>query len=472
MPPMPLLRPRIHLGLLAGIFLLGCAAPAGADPEPLTKEEQAKVDQAIDKGVEFLKGAQSERGDFKWRMYRDGRFLAAQCALPAYALLESGVPAGDPVIQKAADFLRAKVHASDFTYELSLALLFLDRLGDPADKKLIQTLATRLLAGQHHTGGWSYRCPLLDDKGERDLLHALGVLSKEMSDKKKTREQALAGMAVPPALQTLSVFRSAATLIWREPPPNTRTIADSAERFSPVGRTDNSNTQFAMLALWVAQRHGVPVRPTFEIMIDRFERSHAYPSGMWWYTLDEEGGSRSMICVGLMALAIGRGLKMPTPGAAIGAKKDVHILKGLAALGRRVGKPAGRMDRPVPFHDLYFLWSVERVAMLYDLPAIGDKDWYRWGAESLVTNQAKGGSWTGASPTPEWGGKRNYDYRAALSTAFALLFLKRAHPMKDLTPKLPFTAKELNEGIAGLRAGDKYPLRSTTISTPSRDQGP
>jgi hypothetical protein len=469
---MSLLRPRIRVGSLAGILLLGCAAPAGADPVPLTKEEQAKIDQAIDKGVEFLKGAQSERGDFKWRMYRDGRFLAAQCALPAYALLESGVPADDPVIQKSADFLRAKVRDSDFTYELSLALLFLDRLGNPADKKLIQTLAVRLLAGQHHTGGWSYRCPVLDEKGERDLLHALEVLSKEMSDKKKTREQALAGMAVPPALQTVPAFRSAAALIWREPPPNTQTVADSAVRFSPVGRTDNSNTQFAMLALWVAQRHGVPVLPTFEIMVDRFERSHAYPSGMWWYALDEEAGSRSMICVGLMALAIGRGLKMPTTGAAIGAKKDVHVLKGLAALARRVGKPAGRMDRPVPFHDLYFLWSLERVAMLYDLPAIGDKDWYRWGAESLVTNQAKAGFWTGASPTPEWGGKRNYDYRASLSTGFALLFLKRAHPMKDLTPKLPFTAKELNEGITGLRASDKFPLRPTTISTPSRDRGP
>ena len=110
MSPMPFPRPRLCPRLLAGVVLLIYTAPAGADPLPLTKEEQTRIDQAIDKGVEFLKGAQSERGDFKWRMYRDGRFLAAQCALPAYALLESGVPAGDPVIQKVADFLRNGIH--------------------------------------------------------------------------------------------------------------------------------------------------------------------------------------------------------------------------------------------------------------------------------------------------------------------------------------------------------------------------
>lgn len=472
MSPMPLPRPRLCPRLLAGVVLLIYTAPAGADPLPLTKEEQTRIDQAIDKGVEFLKGAQSERGDFKWRMYRDGRFLAAQCALPAYALLEAGVPADDPAIQKAADFVRAKVPPSDYTYELSLALLFLDRLGNPRDKKLIQTLALRLIAGQHHTGGWSYRCPILPEKGERDLLDALGRLSKEMRDGKKTREQALAGMAAPPLLQALPAFRAGSALIGREPPENAHTIAESAERVSLVGRTDNSNTQFALLGLWAAQRHGVPAEPPFEILVQRFERSQGYPSGMWWYTLDAEAGSRSMICVGLMALAVGRGLKMPTPGAALGAKKDVHVLKGLAALSRRVGKPAGRMDGPIPFHDLYFLWSLERVAMLYDLPAVGDKDWYRWGAESLVTNQNKGGFWTGASPNPEWGGKRNYDYRASMSTAFALLFLKRAHPMKDLTAKLPFTAGELNDAIAGLRPDDKFPPRPVAAPTPSRSRQP
>ncbi len=452
MSPMPCLFPRKPLVVLCCAAVLTYSASA-AEIKPLTKEEQDKIDKAIERGVDFLKGAQAEHGGWKWRMYRDGRFQAAQTALPAYALLEAGVPADDPVIQKAAEYIRPKMRASDFTYELSLALLFLDRLGDPRDKKLIQTMAARLLAGQHHTGGWSYRCPILDDKNEQNLLDLLGKMAKAMKGNGQPREQALRGLEIPPLLRELPAFRPSAALLWREPPTSKTTIADSAVRFSEVGRTDNSNTQFAMLGLWAAQRHDVPVEPTFEIMVRRFERSHLYPSGLWSYAVDEEGGSRSMICVGLMGLAIGRGLRLATPGDGIGAKKDVHVLRGLSALSRRIGRPTGQMDKPVPFYDLYYLWSMERVAMLYQLSTIGDKDWYRWGAESLVTNQAKGGWWTGMSPEPEWAGKRNYDYRASLSTAFALLFLKRSHPLKELTAKLPLTGEKLNRDLAGLRGG-------------------
>jgi hypothetical protein len=457
---------------LSCVLILNNAAAAGAQIKPLTEDEQNKINKAIDRGVAFLKGAQTDKGSWKWGMYRDGRFQVAQCALPAYALLEAGVSSDDAVIQKAAQYVRSHVTPSDYTYELSLVLLFLDRLGDPKDEKLIRTLVARLIAGQHHTGGWSYRCPILDEKAEQSMLKLLDQLSEAMKSKRQTREQALLGMDIPPLLREFPAFRSAAALIWQEPPASSITIADSGVRFSATGRTDNSNTQFAILGLWAAQRHGVPVEATFEIMVARFERSHIYPSGQWWYTLDETGGSRSMICVGLIGLAVGRGLKFATPGSVTGVQKDVHILKGLAALSKRIGQPSGRMDRPSPFLDVYFLWSVERVAMLYDLRTIGDKDWYRWGAESLVTNQAKSGWWTGESLQLEWTGKRNYDYKATLTTAFALLFLKRAHPMKDLTPKLPVGGEKLNEALANLRPEDKFPVRAIVAPSPSRNREP
>jgi hypothetical protein len=467
MSPMPLIRPPYRVRWLTCVLLLGPVAPAGAEPKPLPKEDQARVDQAVERAVDFLKEAQTETGSWKWKMYRDGRFAAAQCALPAYALLEAGVSADDPVIRKAAEFVRGKIDASDYTYEIGLALLFLDRLGDPNDRKLIHTLAARLIAGQHQTGGWSYRCPLLGAREERELLDAVEWLARRMKEGKGTRSQCLLGAEIPPSLQRLPVFQFSAVLPWREPPSTSALITDSAARVNLAGLSDNSNTQFALLGLWVAGRHGVPVAPPFEILVERFERSHRHPGGIWAYGFGEEGGSRSMICVGLLGLAIGRGLQMPTPGAALLAEKDVHVLRGLAALRRQIGKPSGRMDGSVPVLDVYFLWSLERVAMLYDLPTIGDREWYRWGAESLVANQAKGGFWTGASPTPEWAGKRNFDYRATLTTAFALLFLKHSHPMKELTPKLPTTGEALNRGLATLRADDKYPMRAPTTSGPS-----
>src|SRR5262249_1836794 len=98
-------------------------------------------------------------------------------ALPALTLLECGVPPSDPLIQRTANYVRSKRVTLNTTYELSLAILFLDRLGDPQDKKLIQTYALRLVAGQTATGGWGYRCPPSGPNGEKELMTALRYLN-------------------------------------------------------------------------------------------------------------------------------------------------------------------------------------------------------------------------------------------------------------------------------------------------------
>jgi hypothetical protein len=460
---------RWSAALLCGAIVLAWTAPVVAEIKPLTKEEQAKIDKAIDKGVAFLKKAQTKQGDFVGKMHDDA-FLVGQCAIPAYALLESGVPADDPVIQKAAAYLRPLVLVNAQTYELSLAILFFDRLGDPKDKILIQMCALRLIAGQHRTGGWSYRCPVMTDKNAADLLNGLAELNKRRKDGELTRSQAREGMEIPLALQVLTVFQPANRLPWR----------DSAESGSQLdSMTDNSNTQFALLGLWAARRHKVAVEPALEIAVERFERSQT-DVGLWGYhyggPLQPPGRARmSMNCVGLIGLAIGRGLKLPTLGSPLPGHKDVHVLRGLYALSRQIGKPRGNMKR-VAHQDLYFLWALERAAMLFDLPDIGGKDWYRWGAEGLVANQNKRGFWNdpGTSQVSEEDVQAGADlaYKPLLCTSFALLFLKRSHPMKDLTAKHPFKAKELNEGITRLRPSDRYPLRPVTTPAPSREEKP
>ncbi len=182
---------RACAGLLCGAMGLAWAAPVAADPNPLTREEQAKVDQAIDKGVAFLKKRQAEDGSWQWVRYGSTHPVGT-CALPAYALLESGVPVDDPVIQKAAKYLRPRVLLTKGTYELSLAILFFDRLGDPRDKKLIYTLALRLIAGQRGGGGWSYPCRVMGALAEQVLLNRLEELNKRRHGGEKTRDQARA----------------------------------------------------------------------------------------------------------------------------------------------------------------------------------------------------------------------------------------------------------------------------------------
>ena len=59
------------------------------------------------------------------------------------------------------------------TYELGLAILFLDRLGDPKDEPLIRTMALRLMVGQSASGGWTYNCRRLPPQDEETLLTIL-----------------------------------------------------------------------------------------------------------------------------------------------------------------------------------------------------------------------------------------------------------------------------------------------------------
>lgn len=452
------LRPPSRAIILCGAVLLGFAASLHADPKPLTKDEQAKVDKAIDKGVAYLKRMQTKEGD--WPRNWPKAYLVGQCALPAYALLEAGVAPNDPVIQKSADFLRTKSLKTNRTYELSLALLFFDRLGDPKDKKLIQSLALRLVAGQHRTGGWSYRCLTLNATNEAALIQSLEGLSKYLKDGGKINRNALRTLELSPALGILTVFQTPEKL-WVLKKDN----SNSEESLSLVSGTDNSNTQFAMLALWAARHYDIALEPTFRLLVERFERTQC-ADGWWPYSGTRRYGMypyRSMICVGLLGLAIGDGLKLATPGATLPNQEQGYILRGLAALYQEIGVPTRQMKRPIPPQDLYFLWSVERVGMLYELPTIGDKEWYRWGAEILITNQKPSGTWVDPPRTPKY---YVSNYGVILNTAFALLFLKHSHPMKELTPKLPLKGRELNRGIARLLTGDS-PLKPSTI-TPSR----
>lgn len=465
-----LLRRFICFLVLGSPILLSFTASVQADPKPLSKEEQAKVDTTVEKAIAFLKRTQTDEGD--WPKFYSGVFqcLVGQCALPAYALLEAGVPANDPVIQKAARYLRPKVLDTNWTYEISLAILFFDRLRDPKDEKVIKTLALRLIAGQHRTGGWAYYCPAPKKEDEEPLLNLLGDLDRVYEKGKRPSMETIHSLRIPRKLRLLTVFQDRRLIVWQErdvrkPPRMDGKVAEpewekTTNNPLVIVPTDNSNTQFAMLALWVAQRHGLPVRPTFDLMVERFERTQSTTG--WWPYRAGMGSTRSMICVGLMGLAIGRGLKLPASKRP-SEVENLLILNGLVALYQRIDTPTGQMETPIRFQSPYFLWSVERVGMLYDLPTLAEKDWYRWVAELFVTNQRPAGDWPNFPYSEKDASSGGFG--PSLNTAFALLVLKRAHPMKDLTPKLSVTAKELNQSLARL-------IPTASAPSQSRSSGP
>jgi hypothetical protein len=371
----------------------------------LSLEEQAAINQAVIRGVRFLKTTQSPDGSWA----SESPFGCT--ALAGLTLLECGVPTSDPNIQKAAAYLRTQVPnltGGRQTYELSLGVLFFDRLGDPRDRERIQIMAIRLVAGQYRTGGWTYICPLLAPDAHKQLLAAL----KDAEGKPGLRTAALTtsgkwnpAIASLPILQDLTVVKP-----------------DEFRKFEG----DNSNTQFAILALWVARRHGVAVERSAYLITERFRQSQG-PDGQWGYMVGTVI-SPATTAAGLLGLAVGRGVMVDRDGTAAPLEPDPLVKKAFAYLGSIIPETGKhKKGEQVPLANLYVLWSLERVAVLYGVTLIDKKDWYAWARESLLANQKERGNWEGGG----------YPGAAPLhDTCFALLTLLQANLAKDLTSKL------------------------------------
>jgi hypothetical protein len=480
------------------ILLFGVLSSVQA--APLTKEEQILVDRAIESGVAFLKRSQASNGT--WAGPKEKHQLG-YAVLPGLALLECGVPANSPAVRRVALLVRRASSNLVGTYELALCILFLDRLGDPKDGELIQTMAARLIAGQSDTGGWTYVCPPVTRKTRDEMFALLRKLDPPAAMEALARagRDPLAEMPARPKVSdspsedirsTKPPFQGTTTgklpstpkggvlelpdpLDTKKPSPPPEKSVKPDEKQKPLvvprhlknlpvfrkdlelprrvprGKgdvptaTDNSNTQFAILGLCVAQRHDVPARRTMQLMVRRFASSQNQ-DGTWSYRYRSGGreeGEPAMTCVGLLGLAVGGGIaRQPNDSGAVRPAADPRIVNGLAALRKQVGKPTGTWKN-LPMENLYYLWSLERVGVLYGLPVIGDRDWYRWGAEILVANQQQRGFWIsteypGSSPT--------------IDTCMALLFLKRANFTADLSKRLNIKPEELNATIIRTKA--------------------
>ena len=68
---------------------------------------------------------------------------------------------------------------------------------------------------------------------------------------------------------------------------------------------DNSNTQFASLALWIARRHQLKVDPALRLLDQRF-RAMQNPDGGWPY-VHHGNTTPTMTCAGLIGLAVAFG---------------------------------------------------------------------------------------------------------------------------------------------------------------------
>jgi hypothetical protein len=378
-----------------------------------------KIDAAIALGVRYLKERQLENG-----AYGSDRFSLGYACLAGLALLECKVPPDDKSITRIAELVRGQAANLDDTYQASLAILFLDRLGEAKDRELIRGMALRVLLGQMDSGVWPYN---FAKAGGQEMAQVDTYLKTHFPwSPARPRPNVLAknDKKPPPANP-----KAPAIDLQNLPEAEVNWIKamNRGVGVPILGFGDRSNTQFALLALWASRRHDVPAECPILLSYQGFRKSQSADGG-WGYNVREPMVTNTMTCAGLLGLALGPGALPPGSNAGGGKLEDPAIQKGLNLLGGYVGNPSSDPDAKPPMQSLYFLWSVERVAVLFDLKTIGGKDWYGWGAQILLPNQFPDGHWSCGSL---YNGANEH-----LDTCFALLFLKRANLVADLTESL------------------------------------
>ena len=441
------------------------------------------INEAVRRGAEFLRRVHAPNPT-----YTGGTHGLGQSALAGIAMLEAGVPPADPSVQQVTLFVRTRALSETQTYDLALALIFLDRLKDPRDEPLIQVLGVRLYHGLNVAGGWTY--------GSWDAIpqNEAQRLAYVLYPPGGRRPPPTPAPDKPPDTGFPTAPRSA------DPRPNglgslhpeaARQLIAVRREIAVSGRPgvgdDNSNTQFGLVALWVATRHGLVVDDAFALIETRFLRTQNRNDGGWSYS----GGGNStpaMTCAGLLGLAAGAGVRdtaltgaarpnadpsdgrgrpddpffnpaEPAPtGESVGVPgtpanfRDAAIKAALTSLGQvlATGKQQAG-NGPADFSNFvghgnpyYVLWSIERVAVAFGLKRIGGVDWHDLGAGYLLANQQPTGAW------------HHSQYDDDINTSFAMLFLLKANFTANLTDKLK--DKVTDPGRAELRGGGAAPV--------------
>ena len=165
------------------------------------------------------------------------------------------------------------------------------------------------------------------------------------------------------------------------------------------------------------------------MIVSRFHSSQNV-DGSWQYhhtpTRGAGPGRATMTGAALIGLGVGYGLTLPNGAARDkGIPANPQLVDGLKSLGGSL-EGEGRRGEGFRFKrgaDLYYWWTVERVAVLYGLRSFQGRPWYETGVADIVPAQADDGSWTyqmGGAGQP-------------VGTAFALLFLRGSNLVSDLT---------------------------------------
>ena len=201
-------------------------------------------------------------------------------------------------------------------------------------------------------------------------------------------------------------------------------------------RSDNSNSQFAILALFEAELAGFTIDDAVWNSAEDYWLRMQNEDGSWGYrasSLNAAGfpsgyGSGSMTCAGIAALAICSGVREASRARIEGDRAfccedvedeiAVRISRGLNWLGKHfsVKTNPGRAEGSDSYF-FYYLYGLERVGRLTANRFVGQSDWYREGAEVLLRRKGVLSDF--------WNAQKDFANNNCVTTSFALLFLSK-----------------------------------------------
>ena len=377
-------------------------------------EFRAMVAQALARGTTKLK---ERLGKFEGPLAKqadnsENSFHAGRLALGLMALVKGGIPKDDPVVKAGYDELRQRRLVD--TYSLANAIMAIEALyapstemGDlrsgtidrprkrqpsPADQALLQQWATQLLANIDTRCDPAYLLRFNYTAGQRfdNSVNQYGLLGLYSAH--------LCGVEIKPI-----VWEAAANhLLASQADEGPKVQLDLVDYRTHARRQADPDTPFTIA------------------------RATARANG-WSYHEPKADGELtptwgSMTCAGITGLAICEAGLLDHPQlkrAKLLADSRRARDDGFAWLANWMTPRhhAGAIERQQHWF-YYYLYSLERAALLSGIALIQDRDWYFEGAMVLVLAQAADGSWPGELE-PDDQIERD---------AMAILFLKQSTP--------------------------------------------
>lgn len=404
------------LGLLLALSPLGAVHGAKKKQAPVSDET---INAAVDRGVTYIKNKQRDNGSWDGDRYGDG-----VTALAVYALIKAKCPLDDAAVVRGVKAMLNTPVPTDpkraHIYSLSMAALALSAVIEKGKGKRdtsvdvaaclarLRETADLLVTAQH-------KC-----RGRVGIIR--GPKAPRIADIQAVPNTGGDGYNLDP-------FRKIDGGAWGYNVADTRYV-------------DNSNTQFALLALRAAQNiadslPGAKISIPREMWVKALARlvSVQTAAGEWDYgtiNMGTKGFRDTMTAAGISGLVICLSSLIPGPDIRE-ISQTPEIRKAVRKLERHVYPPAN----VVRFHSTglkqpnrtgYMFYSLERACLLGGFKKLGTHDWYSDGAAELLAAQHQDGSWSGAA----WYSARASRHKApkyrdnTIETAFCLLFLRRA----------------------------------------------